>query len=156
MYEVEFNTLLPQFYELLLDNTYVHSHGQVNTLPILNSYLKNYKGKTCILIKAKLESQWGNYITFTISYDNIYLTPVCHLRVLKDTNGEEIIVSHIVSRDIQYETHPVFQDIWLTIHPCETAQTMENLQKKGLDYLTSWFNFYGIPCVFPQVLTRVE
>lgn len=140
----EFNQIAPDFYEILLDSLYTYKNELTKVIPT-NGYIKQYNDDYCILIEIPIDDRC---ITFTVTFHPIYLVPVCHF---KETLGEPIQVT----QTIQFEQHPIFQDVWKTIHPCETNKTMEDFGAAStLGYLITWFNLYGIPCIYSDISMR--
>lgn len=137
----EFYRCLPTFNGLLI----AHLASNAATFAIVNNYVKQKFSYTSL-------QSGENTIDFTVSYSEFYHVPVLHFRV---DGGVDILKLPPDSRKYcVMDMHPILQQPYVTVHPCETETTMASLGVAGTEYLCSWFGIY-IGLVFPDLQLRV-
>lgn len=105
----------------------------------------------------------GYQIRFTLLYDDFYTVPVIYFNVydqsdivpLQSLDCLQVKYGAQVETKISYVTldmNPLSQMVSFYIHPCETLATLEEWTglESPIQYLTVWFNLYGIGQIFPS------
>lgn len=146
----QFEEALPKFNSLLLEHL---------SAPIFKNYIRNSlispysytrierapKRVDTINTKPLNKSSWRWLSAeFTIHYDNFYRVPLFSFRLdllLVDSNSYCAI-----------DIHPILQNPWIYMHPCETSSTMDGIGwTDDVDYLVKW-----IGMVFLMVLPDIQ
>lgn len=150
----QFNHDVDQFLEVLVHHL-VSSDG---TLKVLNHYVKSVPrlNKNYAILKLQHQSQ---VIDILVSYDDFYTVPVCYFNVFNVKDNQLVKEKVLDSNKVTLDTHPLTNEVWSVIHPCETLQGIKDFVKEAelvLAYLIIWFGVYGIPSVITDISLRVR
>lgn len=165
--KVEFDNTIEDFTKLLVENLII-SRSDIELI-IDNFYCKQHENNNYSFIHIIFPNEIS--IQFSISYDVFYSVPILNFRTyINDTltfNLDNIVKKDFLgfnkNVDLQVNAHPILQDLWFSLHPCETHLAMNELlsssdllinSQKNLIYLCTWFNIYGLCNIFQSLQFR--
>ncbi|KAK6200412.1 uncharacterized protein RJT21DRAFT_43938 [Scheffersomyces amazonensis] len=185
--EDQFNGCLSNFNRLLIDNLTYQPDRESNTsfeLKFITNYLKSSPSISYTKIELiqnhkqskDLNKRYG--IEFTISFHELYKVPIFYFRLYDNDTlilfNEDLLsqLSEILSYkgynvpNFLIESHHIYQEPWLSLHPCETSDFMTEFiksneqanepQDMSIKYLLGWFTNYGLSSIYPRLSLRVN
>lgn len=150
----QFNHAADQFLEVLVH----HLVSTDGTLKVLNHYVKSVSSLNKNYLTLKLQHQ-SQVIDVLVSYDDFYTVPVCYFNIYNATDNQLVKERVTDSSKVTLDSHPLTNEVWSVIHPCETLQGIKDFLTDAdliLGYLIIWFGVYGLPSVITQISLRVR
>ncbi|CUM67928.1 uncharacterized protein PRCAT00005640001 [Priceomyces carsonii] len=164
-----FNEYVEAFQDVILTNC--RSSNRMVYFDVIYSYVKRKGNKSYIMTHARLTKTVD--INFTICFDDFYSVPVFHFRLKID--GVILFSTDLISKanlvlgiknvaGFTLEAHPLFDDTWFLVHPCEALSSIDNLlepiEMQSLDsvvsYFVFWYNTFGLSSVIECLSIRTS